>query len=60
MQDLRQLGIQHVVQPELEAGLEMTRQALVSLKIADLEIQLYLDAVRQEVYAPLLAEDPGE
>ncbi len=60
MQDLHQLGIQHVVQPELEAGLEMTRQALVSLKIADLEIQLYLDAVRQEVYAPLLAEDPGE
>ena len=42
-----------VVQPELEAGLEITRQALLHLNIPTTEIQRYTDTVRQESYAPI-------
>jgi CPA2 family monovalent cation:H+ antiporter-2 len=41
------------VQPEFEAGLEITRQALLHLNISATEIQRFTDAVRREQYAPL-------
>jgi monovalent cation:H+ antiporter-2, CPA2 family len=53
MKALHQLGVYEVVQPEFEAGLEMTRQALLHLHIPAPEIQRFTDAVRQELYAPL-------
>jgi CPA2 family monovalent cation:H+ antiporter-2 len=53
MKALHDKGVPMVVQPEFEAGLEMTRQALLSLHIPVIEIQNYTDAVRQELYAPL-------
>jgi monovalent cation:H+ antiporter-2, CPA2 family len=53
MFDLSRAGVHQVVQPEFEAGLEMTRQALLHLEIPAREIQSYLDAVRSEIYAPL-------
>ncbi len=47
------LGVHEVVQPEFEAGLEMTRQTLLHLDIPATEIQRFTDAVRDEMYAPL-------
>ena len=53
MKALQKRGVYMVVQPEFEAGLEITRQALLCLHIPVTEIQHYTDAVRQELYAPL-------
>ncbi len=53
MQTLHQQGVYEIVQPEFEAGLEMTRQALLHLNLPISEIHLYTDQVRQELYAPL-------
>jgi len=53
MKALYDKGVYMVVQPEFEAGLEITRQALLSLHIPVIEIQNYTDAVRRELYAPL-------
>jgi CPA2 family monovalent cation:H+ antiporter-2 len=51
MQTLLQKGATEVVQPEFEAGLEMTRQALVHLRVPAAEIMRYTHALRREVYA---------
>lgn len=53
MKTLHDLGVYEVVQPEFEAALEITRQALLHLNISASEIQRFTDAVRQELYAPL-------
>jgi len=53
MRGFHELGVYEVVQPEFEAGLEITRQALVHLDVAPSEIQRFTDAVRHELYAPL-------
>jgi CPA2 family monovalent cation:H+ antiporter-2 len=53
MQELHRHGVYEVVQPEFEAGLEITRQALIHLNISVTEIQRFTDTVRQELYAPL-------
>lgn len=42
-----------IVQPKFEAGLEMTRQALLRLKVSAVEIQNYMDSVRFDHYKPL-------
>lgn len=41
------------VLPEMEAGLEIARQALLCLEIPVAAIQQYTDAVRQQLYAPI-------
>ena len=46
-------GVYEVVQPEFEAGLEITRQALVHLDLPAIEIQNFTDAIHKEHYAPL-------
>jgi CPA2 family monovalent cation:H+ antiporter-2 len=53
MKTLHEHGVYEVVQPEFEAGLEITRQALLHLNIPTTEIQRFTDAVRKELYAPL-------
>ncbi|PIE63467.1 MAG: portal protein [Desulfobacter postgatei] len=53
MTALHDQGIQRVVQPEFEAGLQFTRQALLHLNIPTTDIQKYIDAFRRELYAPL-------
>lgn len=53
MKTLRDLGVSEVVQPEFEAGLEITRQALLYLNIPATEIFHFTDKVRQSLYAPL-------
>jgi CPA2 family monovalent cation:H+ antiporter-2 len=56
-QILHNLGVHAVIQPEFEAGLEVTRQTLLSLNIGSAEIKRYTDQVRQELYAPLYGNE---
>jgi CPA2 family monovalent cation:H+ antiporter-2 len=58
IQILHELGVDEVIQPEFEAGLEVTRQALLSLNIAPADIKRFTDQVRQESYAPLYGDNP--
>ncbi|PIE61303.1 MAG: portal protein [Desulfobacterales bacterium] len=60
MQALHDQGIQEVVQPEFEAGLQFTRQALLYLNIPITDIQKYSDALRRELYAPLFKISKGD
>ncbi len=53
MKILYDFGVYEVVQPEFEASLEITRQALLHLNIPATEIQRFTDAIRKELYAPL-------
>ncbi len=53
MKLLHQRGVFEVVQPKFEAGLEITRQALLHLELPAPDIQRFTDAVRRELYAPL-------
>ncbi len=53
MKLLHDQGVYEVVQPEFEAGLEITRQALLHLNIPAMEIEPFMDEVRHELYAPL-------
>lgn len=57
MHTLYHRGVYEVVQPEFEAGLEMTRQALAHLQIPATEIQRFTNAMHQELYAPLYQAD---
>jgi len=54
----RNLDVFEVVLPEFEAGLEMTRQALLHLKVPPTEIHPYTDEVRHELYAPYAPAGP--
>jgi len=51
--DLYESGVFMAVLPEMEAGLEIARQALLHLEIPVHVIQQYTDAVRQQLYAPI-------
>lgn len=51
MASLRAMGVAEVVQPELEASLEMTRQALVHLRMSALDIVNLTDRLRADQYA---------
>ncbi|MFO7838954.1 MAG: cation:proton antiporter [Desulfosalsimonadaceae bacterium] len=53
----KELGISEVVFPEFEAGLEMTRQALLHSGIPVTEIQRCTDTVRQELYTHWFDEE---
>ena len=53
LKDLHAKGVYEVVQPEFEAGLEITRQALLHLNVSAFEIRKITDAVRRELYAPI-------
>lgn len=50
---LYESGVFMAVLPEMEAGLEIARQALLHLEIPVAVIQQYTDAVRQQLYAPM-------
>ena len=53
MKDYHDNGIYHIVQPELETGLEFTRQALLHLDLPIEKIQQFTDEVRHRLYQPL-------
>ncbi|MDH3393515.1 MAG: NAD-binding protein, partial [Desulfobulbaceae bacterium] len=56
MQALYENGVYMVVLPEMEAGLEVARQALLHLDFSATVIQEYTDAVRRRLYAPIYKE----
>lgn len=47
---LKELGVYEVVLPEFEASLEMTRQSLLHLEVAPIEVHRCTDTIRQELY----------
>jgi CPA2 family monovalent cation:H+ antiporter-2 len=51
MKVLHASGIFEVVLPEFEAGLEITRQALLHLKVPPAQIEEYADSARRELCA---------
>lgn len=51
--DLYEEGVYMVVLPQMEAGLEIARQALLSLQFPGTIIQQYTDAIRRQHYAPI-------
>ncbi len=53
MKALLENGATEVVQPELEAGLEITRQALLSLHIPASQVLWHIESVRRELYASI-------
>ncbi|MDR0477584.1 MAG: cation:proton antiporter [Desulfobulbaceae bacterium] len=53
MRILRDIGVHDLVQPEFEAGLEITRQALLAMGVDDSEISRQADKVREALYAPV-------
>lgn len=53
----RDEGVSEVVLPEFEAGQEMTRKALLHLGIPPTEIQYQTEALRQEIFAPILGNN---
>src|SRR5215210_419873 len=57
LKDLGRLGVYEAVQPELEAGLELARQALVRFGVAAEEAHTFADGVRRELYAPISGEE---
>jgi CPA2 family monovalent cation:H+ antiporter-2 len=59
MEELYELGVHKVVLPQMEAGLEVTRQALLHLQVPDQQIERFSDEVRREFYRPL-REDEGK
>jgi monovalent cation:H+ antiporter-2, CPA2 family len=59
LEDLGRLGVYEAVQPELEAGLELARQALARFGVGAEEAHNFADAVRRELYAPISAEEPA-
>ena len=56
MKELYKNGVYMVVLPEMEAGLEVARQALMHLDFSVTVIQEYTDAVRRKLYAPIYQE----
>ncbi len=51
--DMKEMGADEAVLPELEASLEMARQSLLRLHKSPAEIQRQTDRIRQEVYSVL-------
>ncbi len=56
LEELRERGVYEVVQPEFEAGLEITRQALRHLDVPAFEVQRLSDEIRREHYGVLHRE----
>jgi CPA2 family monovalent cation:H+ antiporter-2 len=54
--ELHELGVHEVVLPQMEAGLEVTRQALLHLQVPTQQIERYADEVRAEFYGALRGE----
>jgi len=57
LEELHEQGVYEVVLAKMEAGLEITRQALLHLKVPEQQIELFADEVRREYYRPLRTED---
>ncbi len=58
LKQLYEKGVTQAIYPELEAGLELTRQALLSFNLPLADIQRFSDSVRQEQYAAVFEAHP--
>lgn len=58
MKSLHDHGLYELVQPHFEAGLEITRQALLHMDVQPFQVYAYLDGVRRLEYAPLYEVHP--
>lgn len=54
---LHELGARHVINPELEGGLEIVRHTLFELEYPMSRLQPYVDAIRREAYQGRLDGD---
>jgi CPA2 family monovalent cation:H+ antiporter-2 len=59
LHDMKELGANEAVLPELEASLEMSRQSLLRLGKSPVDIQRHTDRIRQEFYS-VLADSANE
>jgi CPA2 family monovalent cation:H+ antiporter-2 len=59
LEELHELGVYEVVLPQMEAGLEVTRQALLHLQMPEQQIERFADEVRHEFYGPLRVDAGG-
>jgi len=50
--ELQAIGVHKVVLPQMEAGLEVTRQALRHLEVPDEKLEQYVTEARREFYRP--------
>jgi CPA2 family monovalent cation:H+ antiporter-2 len=57
LRQLQERGLAEVVQPELEAGLEMVRQSLLHMDFGVVEVHRVSTQLRQEMYRPLFGDD---
>ena len=57
LRHLQDRGLAEVVQPELEAGLEMVRQSLLHMDYGVTEVHRLSIQLRQEMYGPLFGDD---
>jgi CPA2 family monovalent cation:H+ antiporter-2 len=58
IRELHARGVYEVVQPEFEASLEFTRQALLHMNVSNVDIIKLTDTVRQQMYAPIYESNP--
>jgi CPA2 family monovalent cation:H+ antiporter-2 len=59
LDDLNRLGATHVINPELEGGLEILRYTLLTLDYSTGQIQHYIDTVRSDTYEGIWPGDRG-
>ncbi|MCB9385165.1 MAG: cation:proton antiporter [Bryobacterales bacterium] len=57
LKEMHNLGVEEIVQPELEAGLAMVRVALMRYSVPADDIRAFSEAVRAEMYGPLTGEE---
>ena len=55
----KKMDVTDVVLPEFEASLEMTRQALLHLRVPASEIQRHTESLRKDLFAPFLSTGGG-
>ncbi|MFZ5519115.1 MAG: cation:proton antiporter [Candidatus Zhuqueibacterota bacterium] len=57
IKDLYERDVYEVVQPEFEASLEFTRQALLHFDVSNNDIFKFTDSIRREMYTPLYEDE---
>lgn len=53
LRELHDVGVEEIIQPELEAGLAMVRAALLRYQVPAEDIRAFSEAVRREMYGPM-------
>ncbi len=59
LDDLVRLGATHVINPELEGGLEILRYTLLTLDYSSAQIQQFIDTIRSDTYTGIWPGDRG-